>query len=136
MLAALSGTNDACGAIRLASVFSSNMVLQRDVPAKISGTADVGETVAVKLGLRLAHNSVSANPPAAPHERRFSNRRSSIDDPVLGGWKPPLLRSALCEPHLSRSNCGPSAELARIFHTRIGLRVCLTLGISVSLLLP
>ena len=50
MLATLSGTNDACGAIRLASVFSSNMVLQRDVPAKISGTADVGEAVAVKLG--------------------------------------------------------------------------------------
>ena len=69
------------------------------------------------LELRLAHNSVSANPPDAPPERRFSNRRSSIDDPVLGGWKPPLLRSALCEPHLSRSNCGPSAAI-RIFSQR------------------
>ena len=28
------------------------------------------------------------------------------------------------------------ALLARIFHTRIGLRVCLTLGVSVSLPLP
>ncbi len=53
MLAALCGPNAACGAIRLASVFSSNMVLQRDVPAKISGTADVGEAGAIKLGLQV-----------------------------------------------------------------------------------
>jgi sialate O-acetylesterase len=62
LLPALSGTNDACGAIRLVSVFSSNMVLQRDVPAKISGTADVGETVAVKLGHQVVGAAVGAGP--------------------------------------------------------------------------
>lgn len=40
----------ACADIRLSSLFSSGMVLQRDVPTKISGYADPGEDVVVIVG--------------------------------------------------------------------------------------
>jgi sialate O-acetylesterase len=36
--------------VKLPAVLDSHMVLQRDVPVKVWGTADAGETVAVKLG--------------------------------------------------------------------------------------
>ena len=35
--------------VRLNSVFGDNMVLQRDIPVKIYGTADAGERVSVKF---------------------------------------------------------------------------------------
>jgi sialate O-acetylesterase len=46
----LIGLDAARAEVRLAPCFGSNMVLQRDVPAKLVGWADAGETVAVKLG--------------------------------------------------------------------------------------
>lgn len=39
--------------VHLAPVFGSNMVLQRDVPAKLVGWAEVGEMVTVKLGEKV-----------------------------------------------------------------------------------
>ena len=49
-LAFLGGLSIARADVRLAPVFGSNMVLQRDVQAKIAGWADSGEAVVVKLG--------------------------------------------------------------------------------------
>jgi hypothetical protein len=48
------------------------------------------------LARHFAHDSVAVNPPAGPPERRFFNRRSTIGDPELGGWNPPLPGSAHC----------------------------------------
>jgi sialate O-acetylesterase len=46
--------------VRLSPVFSSNMVLQRDVPSKISGWAASGETVVVKLGGKVIGHASGA----------------------------------------------------------------------------
>jgi sialate O-acetylesterase len=56
----LIGLNIACAEVHLAPVFGSNMVLQRDVPMKLTGWADVGEKVAVKLGGKVVGNVVGA----------------------------------------------------------------------------
>ncbi len=72
----------------------------------------LGLPAAGGLALHFTHNSDSENRPTAPLERRFPNRRRTSGVPVLGGWKPPLLRAALCEPHLSSPNCGQSAGFA------------------------
>ncbi|MEI6646765.1 MAG: sialate O-acetylesterase [bacterium] len=45
--------NDARADAHLSPVFGSNMVLQRDIPAKLVGWADVGEDVTVKLGEKI-----------------------------------------------------------------------------------
>jgi sialate O-acetylesterase len=60
VVAALALVSDAGAEVSLAPVFSSNMVLQRDVPAKISGWADAGEAVVVKLGNQVVGNAVGA----------------------------------------------------------------------------
>jgi sialate O-acetylesterase len=52
--------NIACAEVYLAPVFGSNMVLQRDVPARLVGWADAGETVVVKLGGQVVGNVVGA----------------------------------------------------------------------------
>lgn len=62
LLSSLTWMNNAWADIRLSPVFSSNMVLQRDVPVKISGWANVGETVVVKLGNQVVGNAVGAGP--------------------------------------------------------------------------
>ena len=54
------GVNISYAEVQLAPVFGSNMVLQRDVPAKLSGWADVGEKVVVKLGGLVVGNVVGA----------------------------------------------------------------------------
>lgn len=56
----LLGLNVACAEVHLAPAFGSNMVLQRDVPAKLAGWADAGETVVVKLGGQVVGNVVGA----------------------------------------------------------------------------
>jgi len=60
VVAALALISHAGAEVRLAPVFSSNMVLQRDVPAKISGWADAGETVVVKLGDEVVGSTLGA----------------------------------------------------------------------------
>jgi sialate O-acetylesterase len=56
----VAGLNIACADVHLAPVFGSNMVFQRDVPAKLSGWADVGEKVVIKLGGQVVVNVVGA----------------------------------------------------------------------------
>jgi sialate O-acetylesterase len=51
--------------VSLAPCFTSNMVLQRDVPARLSGWADEGEQVRVKLGDRLVAETVGKGPDTA-----------------------------------------------------------------------
>jgi hypothetical protein len=46
----IGGADWARAELRLAPCFTSNMVIQRDVPARLVGWADAGETVVVKLG--------------------------------------------------------------------------------------
>jgi hypothetical protein len=56
----LVGLNIACAEVSLAPVFGSNMVLQRDVRVKLSGWADIGEHVVVKLGGKVVGSTVGA----------------------------------------------------------------------------
>lgn len=51
--------------VSLASCFTSNMVLQRDVPVRLSGWADVGEVVRVKWGDRVVAETVGKGPETA-----------------------------------------------------------------------
>jgi lysophospholipase L1-like esterase len=44
--------------VRLSPFFTSNMVLQRDVPTRLTGWADKGESVRVKLGNRVVAETV------------------------------------------------------------------------------
>lgn len=48
--------------IRLADCFGSGMVLQRDVPARISGCADQGESVTVTIGDQVVGQTTGAGP--------------------------------------------------------------------------
>lgn len=59
-LAPLVTLNTAFGEIRLMPCFSSDMVFQREVPARIAGWADVGEAVVVKLGDKVVGKTVGA----------------------------------------------------------------------------
>ena len=52
-LACLATAHHASAEIRPAPCFSSNMILQRDVPARLAGYADEGEKVTVKIGNRV-----------------------------------------------------------------------------------
>lgn len=61
-LTCLAGMHDARCEVRLPAHLSSNAVLQRDVPARISGWADPGEPVVVKLGNQVVGNAVGAGP--------------------------------------------------------------------------
>jgi sialate O-acetylesterase len=54
------GLNVACAEVHLSHIFGSNMVLQRDTPARLNGWADVGEKVVVKLGDQVVGNVVGA----------------------------------------------------------------------------
>jgi sialate O-acetylesterase len=56
----MAGLTIACADVHLAPVFGSNMVLQRDVQAKLSGWADAGEKVVVKLDGRVVGSAVGA----------------------------------------------------------------------------
>lgn len=58
----LPGLNLARGNVRLSPLISSNMVLQRDVPGKIIGWADVGEKVVIAMGAQTVGNAVGAGP--------------------------------------------------------------------------
>lgn len=60
LLLLFAGVPSARADVRLSPVFSSNMVLQRDVPAKISGWAAPGETVVVKLGGKVIGHASGA----------------------------------------------------------------------------
>ncbi len=51
--------------VSLAPCFSSNMVLQRDVPVKLTGWADVGEEVRVKVGDRVVAEAIGKGPETA-----------------------------------------------------------------------
>lgn len=51
--------------VSIAPCFTSNMVLQRDVPVRLSGWADEGEQVRVKLGDRLVAETVGKGPDTA-----------------------------------------------------------------------
>jgi sialate O-acetylesterase len=51
--------------VSLPSCFSSNMVLQRDVPVKLTGWADVGEQVRVKVGDRVVAETIGEGPDTA-----------------------------------------------------------------------
>jgi sialate O-acetylesterase len=53
----LSGTH-VYADVQLMSVFSSNMVVQRDAPTKIAGWADVGEVIVIKLGDQVVGQAV------------------------------------------------------------------------------
>jgi sialate O-acetylesterase len=53
----LSGTH-VYADVQLMSVFSSNMVLQRDAATKIAGWADVGEAIVIKLGDQVVGQAV------------------------------------------------------------------------------
>jgi sialate O-acetylesterase len=48
--------------IRLADCFGSGMVLQRDIPARISGYADQGESVTVTIGDQVVGQTTGAGP--------------------------------------------------------------------------
>jgi sialate O-acetylesterase len=50
------GLNAARANVRLAPCFGSNMVIQRDLPARLVDWADAGETVTVKLGGKVVGN--------------------------------------------------------------------------------
>ena len=52
------GLNVTRAEVRLAPCFGSNMVIQRDVPARLVGWADAGETVTVKLGGQVVGNVI------------------------------------------------------------------------------
>jgi len=54
------GLAEVCADVRLAPVFGSNMVLQRDAPAKLVGWADVGEQVRVELCGQVVGQAVGA----------------------------------------------------------------------------
>ena len=60
MLGSLVLLNHAYGEVRLSPVFSSDMVLQRDLPTSLSGWADVDETVVVKLGDHVVGKTMGA----------------------------------------------------------------------------
>ncbi|MEI6644552.1 MAG: sialate O-acetylesterase [bacterium] len=60
LLTSLVTLDNAFGEVRLMPCFSSDMVLQRDVPAKIAGWADAGEAVVVKLGNQVVGKTVGA----------------------------------------------------------------------------
>ena len=56
-------THSPCAAeVSLARCFSSNMVLQRDVPVRLSGWADAGEVVRVRWGDRVVAETVGKGP--------------------------------------------------------------------------
>lgn len=54
--------NDAYADVRLAPCFGNNMVIQRDVPARLVGWADAGETVTVRLGGVVVGKAVGKGP--------------------------------------------------------------------------
>jgi sialate O-acetylesterase len=81
----LAGINVACADVHLSQVFSSNMVLQRDVPAKLSGWADVGENVVVKLGDQVVGNAIGAGKDQPWIVRLPAQKAGAMPDITVGG---------------------------------------------------
>ncbi|MFP6865953.1 MAG: hypothetical protein VCA35_08430, partial [Roseibacillus sp.] len=52
LFAAVAATHPASADVKLPTIFGSHMVLQRDAPLHLWGTADAGEKIAVKFGGR------------------------------------------------------------------------------------
>lgn len=62
VLGCMASLKDVHGEVHLAPGFGKNMILQRDIPAKVSGWADIGEAVVVKLGDQIVGQSVGEGP--------------------------------------------------------------------------
>jgi len=58
VVAALASVSNAGAEVSLAPVFSSNMVLQRDIPGKIAGWADSGEAIVITIGDQVVGQAV------------------------------------------------------------------------------
>ena len=53
------------GGLRMPAMYTDHMVLQRDRPIKIEGTADAGETVTVRIADRTRRRRTAFEPPCA-----------------------------------------------------------------------
>ena len=81
----LAGLSIACAEVHLAPVFGSNMVLQRDKPLKLSGWADVGEVVVVKIGGEMVGKVVGAGRDKPWTVRLPARKAGSLPDITLEG---------------------------------------------------
>jgi sialate O-acetylesterase len=80
--------------VRVSKIFSSNMVLQRDKPVTVWGTADNGEEIAVKVAGQAVTTtakdghwkvSLEALPAGGPHELKVSGSNTIVFRNVLVG---------------------------------------------------